>query len=111
LENLSTTTGLKAKVGRKLKVNDWEIASAFIVSYGSMHEKRAFEIRYKRSAWFRFLVDNFSVIGDKAYRGIEKVVISAQKEIKRAKQMIERFIGGTKGFGYSRWRKGITLLP
>jgi len=25
--------------------------------------------------------------------------------------MIERFIGGTKGFGYSRWRKGITLLP
>jgi len=79
-------------------------------SYGSMHEKRAFEIRYKRSAWFRFLVDNFSVIGDKAYRGIEKVVISAQREIKRAKQMIERFIGGTKGFGYSRWRKGITLL-
>jgi len=63
-----------------------------------MHEKRAFEIRYKRSAWFRFLVDNFSVIGDKAYRGIEKVVISAQKEIKRVRQIIETSIGGTKGY-------------
>jgi len=75
-----------------------------------MHEKRAFDIRYERNKWFRFLVNNLSIIGDKGYRGIDRLVISDTKEIKGVRQMVETSIGGTKGFGYSRWRKGITLL-
>lgn len=71
-------------------------------TYGSMNEKKAFDIRYERSYWFRLLVDNFSVIGDKAYKGIKGIVISDRKEIKRVRQMIETSIGGTKGFYYSR---------
>ncbi|WP_457642143.1 hypothetical protein [Persephonella sp.] len=79
-------------------------------TYGSMHEKKAFDIRYERSYWFRFLVNSFNVIGDKAYKGIKNLMICDNKELKRVRQMVETSIGGTKGFYYSRWRKGITLL-
>lgn len=79
-------------------------------TYGSMHEKKAFEIRYEKSYWFKFLVDNFEVIGDKAYRGVKSLVISESRKLKGIRQMIETSIGGTKGFYYSRWKKGITLL-
>jgi len=39
LENIATATGLKAKVGRKPKVNDWEIASAKVLptKYGYLY--------------------------------------------------------------------------
>ena len=33
MENFAKVKGLKINVGRKPKVNDWEIASAFIISY------------------------------------------------------------------------------
>jgi len=79
---------------------------------GSKHEKEAFEERYKKSYWFRQLVDKYEVIGDKAYKGLERVKISRDKgkKRKRKRQIVETCIGGIKGFYYSRWRKGITLL-
>jgi hypothetical protein len=41
---------------------------------------------------------------------MKEVRVADRKELKRARQIMESLIGGTKGFGYSRWRKGITLL-
>ncbi len=79
-------------------------------TYGSMNEKKAFDIRYRKSYWFRYLVDRFEVIGDKGYKGIKDMIISENRKLKRIRQIIETSIGGTKGFYYSRWRKGITLL-
>lgn len=79
-------------------------------TYGSMHEKKAFDIRYRKSYWFRYLVDSLEVVGDKGYRGVKKLIISEDRKLKRVRQMVETSIGGTKGFYYSRWRKGITLL-
>jgi len=79
-------------------------------TYGSKHEKRAYEERKKRSSWFRYLVEKFEIIGDKGYRGIEEIKISYRKGEKKIRQKVETLIGGIKGFYYSRWRKGITLL-
>ena len=70
-------------------------------TYGSMHEKKAFDIRYERSYWFRFLVNSFNVIGDKAYKGIKNLknlMICNNKELKRVRQKVETSIGETKGF-------------
>ena len=41
------------------------------ISFGSMHEGRAFRERKKRSVWFRELVENCVVYGDRGYRGCE----------------------------------------
>ena len=57
-----------------------------------------------------YLVDSFEVVGDKRYRGVEKLIISEDRKLKRIRQMVEISIGGIKGFYYSRWRKGISLL-
>ena len=39
------------------------------ITFGSMHEVRAFRERKKRSVWLRELVENCVVYGDKGYRG------------------------------------------
>ena len=39
------------------------------ISLGSMHEVRACRERKKRSGWFRELVENCVVYGDRGYRG------------------------------------------
>lgn len=77
---------------------------------GSKHEIKALSQRLNKSIWNKFLLDNFEVIGDKGYRGLEYVKVSSDKKFKATRQMVETAIGGTKGFAYSRWRKGITLL-
>ena len=45
------------------------------ISFGSMHEDRAFRERKKRSVWFWELVDNCVVYGDRGYRGCEGVIV------------------------------------
>jgi len=77
---------------------------------GSKHEVRALRERKEKSLWTNWLLDSFEVLGDKGYRGMDEVKVTDRKELKRARQIVESLIGGTKGFGYSRWRKGITLL-
>lgn len=77
---------------------------------GNRHEVKALRERKERSIWTKWLLDAFEVLGDKGYRGMEKVKVAERKDLKRARQIVESLIGGTKGFGYSRWRKGITLL-
>ena len=44
------------------------------LSFGSMHEVRAFRERKKRSVWFRELVENCVVYGDRGYSGCEGVI-------------------------------------
>lgn len=77
---------------------------------GNRHEVRILRERKEKSLWTKWLLDTFEVLGDKGYRGMEEVKVAERKELKRARQIVESLIGGTKGFGYSRWRKGITLL-
>ena len=55
------------------------------ISFGSMHEVRAFRERKKRSVWFRELVENCVVYGDRGYRGCEGVIVCDSRE-KRAKR-------------------------
>ena len=44
------------------------------ITFGSVHEVRAFRERKKRSVWFRVLVENCVVYGDRGYRGCEGVI-------------------------------------
>ena len=41
------------------------------ISFGSVHEGRAFRERKKRSVWFRGLVENCVLYGDRGYRALE----------------------------------------
>ena len=43
------------------------------ITFGSVHEVRAVRERKKRSLWFRGLVENCVVYGDRGYRGGAKV--------------------------------------
>jgi len=77
----------------------------------SYHELKSFRIRKSKSKWFRFLVENFEVIGDKGYRGCEFVKVCESKEDKSVRQVVEGVNSQIKAFNHvSRWRKGITLL-
>ena len=44
------------------------------ITFGSVHEVRAFRERKKRSIWFRRLVENCVVYGDRGYRGCDGVI-------------------------------------
>ena len=52
------------------------------ISFGSMHEVRAFRERKKRSVWFRELVENCVVYGDRGYRGCEGVIVCDSREMR-----------------------------
>ena len=45
------------------------------ISFGSMHEVRAFRERKKWSVWFWELVENCVGYGDRGYRGCEGVIV------------------------------------
>ena len=45
------------------------------ITFGSVLEVRAFRERKKRSLWFRGLVVNCVVYGDRGYRGCEGVIV------------------------------------
>ena len=58
-----------------------------LISLGSMHEVRAFRERKKRRVWFRELVENCVVYGDRGYRGCEGVIECDSREM-RAKRIV-----------------------
>ena len=45
------------------------------ITFGSVHEVRAFRERKKRSLWVRGLVENCVGYGDRGYRGCEGVIV------------------------------------
>ena len=55
------------------------------ITFGSVHEVRAFRERKKRSLWFRGLVESCVVYGDWGYRGSEGVIVCGSR-VMRAKK-------------------------
>ena len=52
------------------------------ITFGSVHEVRAFRERMKRSLWFRGLVEICVVYGDRGYRGCEGVIVCDSKDMR-----------------------------
>ena len=48
------------------------------ITFGSVHEVRAFRERKKRSLWFRGLVENCVVYGDRGYMDVCEFRLSAR---------------------------------
>ena len=75
------------------------------ISFGSMHEVRAFRERKKRSVWFRELVESCVVYGDRGYRGCEGVIVCGSREMRAKRQVVEGVISQIKLFNAgSGWR-------
>ena len=53
-----------------------------LITFGSGHEVRAFRERKKRRLWFRGLVENCVVYGDRGYRGCEGVIVCDSRRCK-----------------------------
>ena len=68
------------------------------ISFGSMHEVRAFRVRKSRSLWFRELVENCVVYGDRGYRGCEGVIACDSKDMRAKRQVVEGVISQIKLF-------------
>ena len=60
------------------------------ITFGSVHEVRAFRERKKRSLWFRGLVENCVVYGDRSYRGCEGVIVCDSREMRAKRQVVEK---------------------
>jgi hypothetical protein len=75
------------------------------ITFGSVHEVRAFRERKKRSLWFRGLVENCVVYGDRGYRGCEGVIVCDSREMRAKRQVVEGVISQIKLFNAgSGWR-------
>ena len=75
------------------------------ITFGSVHEVRAFRERKKRSLWFRGLVENCVVYGDRGYRGCEGVIGCASKRCPaHSKDKVH-------GLGWNGGVKGSPLPP
>ena len=75
------------------------------ITFGSVHEVRAFRERKKRSLWFRGLVENCVVYGDRSYRGCEGVIVGDSKDMRAKRQVVEGVISQIKLFNAgSGWR-------
>ena len=78
---------------------------AVMISFGSMHEVRAFRERKKRSVWFRELVENCVVYGDRGYWGCEGVFVCVCIDMRAIWQVVEGGISQIKLFNAgSGWR-------
>ena len=51
------------------------------ITFGSVQEVRAFRERMNWSLWFRGLVENCVVYGDRGYRGCEGVIVCDSREM------------------------------
>jgi len=75
------------------------------ISFGSVHEVRAFRERKRRSLWFRELVESCVVYGDRGYRGCEGVIVCDSREMRAKRQVVEGVISQIKLFNAgSGWR-------
>ena len=68
------------------------------ISFGSVHEVRAFRERKRRRLWFRELVENCVVFGDRCYRGCEGVFVCDSREMWAKRQVVEGVISQIKLF-------------
>ena len=59
------------------------------ISFGSVHEVRAFRERKRRSLWFRKRVESCVVYGDRGYRGCEGVIVCGSREMRAKRQVVE----------------------
>ena len=68
-------------------------------------EVRAFRERKKRSVWFRELVENCVVYGDRGYRGCEGVIVCGSREMwaKRRRKIVRRDNGKVVEFEEVRY--------
>ena len=73
------------------------------ISFGSVHEVRAFRERKRRSLWFRKLVESCVVYGDRGYRGCEGVIVCGRS--------IEDILSQLKALGFTALRLPVGLLP
>ena len=75
------------------------------ITYGSVHEVRAFRERKKRSVWFWELVENCVVYGVWGYRGCEGVFVCDSREMRAKRQVVVGVISQIKLFNAgSGWR-------
>ena len=75
------------------------------ITFGSVHEVRAFRERKKRCFWFRGLVEICVVYGDRGYRGCEGVIVCGSREMRAKRQVVEGVIRQIKLFNAgSGWR-------
>ena len=57
------------------------------ISFGSLHEVRAFRERKIRSVWVRERVEICVVFGDRGYRGCEGVIVCDSREMRAKRQV------------------------
>ena len=75
------------------------------ITFGSVHEVRAFRERKKRSLWFWGLEENCVVYGDRGYRGCEGVIVCDSREMRAKRQVVEGVLSQIKLFNAgSGWR-------
>ena len=75
------------------------------ISFGCVHEVRAFRDRKRRSLWCRKLVESGVVYGDRGYRGCEGVIVCGSREMRAKRQVVEGGISQIKLFNAgSGWR-------
>ena len=75
------------------------------ITFGSVLEVRAFRERKKRSLWFRGLVENCVVYGDRGFWGCEGVIVWGSREMRAIRQGVECVISQLKLFNAgSGWR-------
>ena len=75
------------------------------ITFGSVHEVRAFRESKKRSLWFRGLVVKCVVYGDRGYMGCEGVIVCGSREMRAKRQVVEGVISQIKLFNAgSGWR-------
>ena len=74
------------------------------ITFGSVHEVRAFRERKKWCLWVRELGENCVGYGDRGYRGCDGVIVCGSREM-RAKRQVEGVISQIKLFNAgSGWR-------
>ena len=75
------------------------------ITFGSVLEVWAFRERKIRSLWFRGLVENCVVYGDRGYWGCEGVFVCDSKDLRAIWQVVEGVISQIKLFNAgSGWR-------
>ena len=81
------------------------------ITFGSVHEVRAFRERKKRSLWFRGLVEICVVYGDRGYRGCEGVIVCGSREMRAKRQVVEGVISQIKLFNAgSGWMTFVLVM-
>ena len=85
---------------KKVVMYRWGRVYDVWISFGSVHEVRAFKERKRRSLWFRKLVESCVVYGDRGYRGCEGVIVCGSREMRAKRQVVEALVWSSLSLGY-----------